>query len=157
MKELMIVMGVVLIAGYAQAQTLNESDVPAVVKQTFAQKFPKAKEVKWETEDATAIEVEFVIGKEEQSAKFDLSGKWMETETTIKKSQLPQAVRATIEKEFSGFAIEEAEKAETANQAILYEVELKSKDVSYDVQFSSIGEIIKKEAKKKEEEKDDKD
>ncbi len=169
MKRIMLFSVICLVAGFAKAQKLKDSEVPASVKQTFAKNFPKAKEVKWSKEGTSEFEAEFVRGTSdsfgenaevEQSANFDKTGKWLETETEIKKSELPQAVQAAIAKEFAGFTVDEPEKVESPGNVLLYEMELKKDKVKYEVQFSADGKVVKKEekkAKEKKEGKEDKD
>lgn len=151
----MFVCVVSLIGGLAQAQKLKENEVPKAVKESFVKRFPKAKEVKWSKESATEFEAEFEIDETGQSVNFDQAGKWLVTETEIKSSQLPAAVQATITKEFAGYKIEEAEKAETSDKGMFYEVELEKGELNYEVQISSEGKVLKKtEKKEKGEDKD---
>lgn len=145
MKKIMLVVVVILVAGLTKAQELKESEVPSVVKESFAKRFPKAKEVKWTKESATEFEAEFESGEMEQSANFDQTGKWLVTETEIKKLDLPEAVLVTITKEFPGYKVEEAEKGETFDKGIFYEAELEKGKLKYEVQFSADGKILKKE------------
>lgn len=157
MKRITIILVAVFAIVYANAQKITENDVPTSVKQAFIQKFPNAnaKEVKWEKEDDTGIEANFKIDKEEYSVTFDQTGKWLETELEIKKAKLPEAVRVAIAKEFTRYKIEEAEKIETPDQELLYEVELEKKEISYAVQFTTAGKIVKKEEVKESEEKEE--
>ena len=158
MKKIMLFSVACLVAGFAEAQKLKDSEVPEAVKQAFAKNFPKAKEVKWSKEGTSEFEAEFEIAEVEQSANFDKTGKWLETETEIKKSELPQAVQASIAKDFAGFKLDEPEKVESPGNALLYEMELKKDKVTYEVQFSADGKVVKKEEKKeKKEGKEDKD
>jgi hypothetical protein len=146
---------VLLISGYASAQKLKENEVPLAVKKTFQQKFAGAKEVKWSKESATEFEAEFDLGGHEQSASFDNSGQWKETEIEIKKYELPQAVQATLAKEFEGYKIEEAEKAESPGPGSYYEVALKNGKVKYEVKLSPEGKVITKVEKNEKAEKKD--
>jgi hypothetical protein len=148
---LLIAFVTLVFAGYGQK--LKQDEVPAAVKNSFNKKFPGIKGVEWSKESASEFEAEFEVSGNEQSANFDQSGKWLETETEIKKSALPANVQATIKKEFPDFSIEEAEKAETAD-GMIYEVEIEKGEVNYEVEISTDGKVIKKEEKK---EKDDKD
>jgi len=155
MKKIMLLSVACLVAGLAGAQKLKASDVPAAVTEAFAKNFPKAKEVKWSNEGTSEFEAEFEIAALEQAANFDKTGNLLETETEIKKSELPQAVQAAIAKEFAGFTLDEPEKVEIPGKALLYEMELKKDKVKYEVQFSADGKVVKKEemkAKKKEKE-----
>ncbi len=153
MKKISLVVAVVLLGGLAQAQELKESEVPTSVKESFTKRFPNAKEVKWSKESATEFEAEFKRSGTEQSVNFDQTGKWLVTETEIKTSELPQAVQATIAKEFAGYKMEEAEKAETFDKGMFYEVALEKGEMNYEVQLSADGKVLKKE-EKKEKEKD---
>jgi uncharacterized membrane protein YkoI len=148
MKTASVLCLVVLMSGFASAQKLKESEVPEAVKNAFNQKFSGVKEVKWSKESATVFEVEFEVAEHEQSATFDNSGRWTGTETEIKKSELPATVQATIAKEFSGYKIDEAEKAESPDHGSFYEVELKNGKQKYEVQLSAEGKVIKKEEMK---------
>ncbi len=148
MKKNVLLLILVVSVSPCKGQKLKEQDVPVSVQNTFAQKFPKAKEVKWSKESASEFEAEFEIGALEQSAGFDPQGKWLVTETVIKKSALPQVVQGTIKKEFAGFKLEEAEKAESPDKGLFYEVELKKGKLKYEVQLSKEGNVIKKEKMK---------
>ena len=156
MKRVTVLLLSVFVVGTTNAQKIAGSEVPATVQQTFTQKFPNAKGVKWEKEDNT-IEAEFKLGKEEYSASFDQAGKWLETESDIKKDKLPEAVSVSIAKEFSGYKIEKVEKLETPDRGLLYEVELEKKETTYEVRFTAEGKIIKKEEMKESDEKKEKD
>jgi len=50
------------------------------------------------------------------SANFDATGKWFETETEIKESDLPKEVSASVTKVFAGFKISEVAKTETPDK-----------------------------------------
>ena len=144
-----------LATGFAQAQKLKESEVPKAVKDAFAKRFPNTKGIEWSKESETEFEAEFKAGGKEQSANFDQSGKWLVTETVIKKADLPQSVQTALTKEFAGYKVEEAEKVETANDGTQYEVALEKGELNYEVLFSADGKVLKKEEKK--EKDDDKD
>src|SRR5436190_19416334 len=96
----------ILMGAATQAQKLKEADVPAAVKAAFRKNFPNAKKVEWSKESAGAYEAEFKNGRMEQSSNFDATGKWLVTETEIKKSELPAAVQASIKKEFDGYELQ---------------------------------------------------
>ncbi len=148
MKKIVIVCLASLVTSLGYTQKLKESEVPVVVKESFTKRFAKAVEVTWSKESDTEFEAEFKAGGQSQSANFDQSGKWLVTETEIKKAELPQAVMATIAKEFAGFKIEEIEKAETFDSGMFYEVALEKGKVNYEIQISADGQVLKKEEKK---------
>jgi len=138
-----------LLSGLTNAQKLKEAELPEAVKKSFAEKFKNVMDVKWSKENATEFEAEFKIGKQEQSANFDQTGKLLVKEYEIKESEVPHAVQATISKEFAGYKIEEVEKAESSDKGNFYEVELKNGKQKYEVQISPEGKVLKKEEVKK--------
>lgn len=156
MKQIALICVAALVSAAAYAQKLKETEVPESVKVSFVKSFPNIKSVKWSKESETEFEAEFKNGSMEQSANFDASGKWLVTETEIKKTDLPPLVQAAIKKEFDGFKIEEAEKVETAD-GVAYEVELEKREVTYGVQLSKDGKVLKKEEKREDDEKEGKD
>jgi len=156
MKQIALVCAVVFVSGALHAQKLKESEVPEPVKSSFSKSFPNAKGVEWSKESEGEFEAEFKSGSLKHSANFDSSGKWLITETEIKKADLPTMVQATIKKEFGGLKIEEVEKVETP-EGISYEVELEKGEVTYSVQLASDGKILKKEERKEDKEDHEKD
>lgn len=156
MKQIVLLWVAALISGVTYAQKLKETEVPEAVKVSFVKSFPNIKSVKWSKESETEFEAEFKNGSLEQSANFDPSGKWLITETELKKTDLPPLVQAAIKKEFDGFKIEGAEKVETT-EGVSYEVELEKGEITYGVQLSKDGKVLKKEEKKEDDEREEKD
>ena len=155
MKKLMVLLSACLlisIMGYTQK--ISEDKVPAMVKQTFAKKFPAASDVKYEMEKKD-YEISFKDKGIEMSANFDATGKWLETETEIKETDLPKEVSASVAKNFGGFKLSEIAKTETPDKGLIYEMDLKKEKEGYEVQFTPKGDVLKKTPLKKE--KDEKD
>jgi len=139
-------------AVFTQAQDLKTIEVPAIVKQTFASKFPKVEKVKWSKESDTEFEAEYKLNGTAVSSNFDQSGKWLVTETEIKAPQLPSAIQAVLKKDFIDYKMEEAERAETSSNEVFYEVSLEKGKSNLEIKFSPDGKIISKEEKKEEKE-----
>ncbi|MDP1622755.1 MAG: PepSY-like domain-containing protein [Bacteroidales bacterium] len=76
------------------------------------------------------------------SANFDVTGKWLETETEIKVTDLPKEVSASVAKNFAGFKISEIAKTETPDKGLVYEMDLKKDKDGDEVQFSAKGDIF---------------
>ena len=110
------------ISNAAFAQKISVDKVPAPVMSAFKAKFPMLGKVKWEMESANEYEAGFKSNGVKQSASFDQNGKWIETETEIKVSQLPTVVQQSIAKQFAGFKIEEASKVESAQYGNCYDL-----------------------------------
>ncbi len=144
MRNLIILM--LLVSSMAYTACGQKSNVPEKVKTAFTEKFPDATKVSWDKENATEWEAEFKMNGKEYSANFDNNANWKETEYEIKKSEIPSQVKSTLDKDFNGYKIEEAEISETANGKI-YEFELEKNKTDFEVAISPDGSIVKKETK----------
>jgi len=134
----------------------QKKTVPENVTKAFSQKFPNAKKVKWDKENKTEWEAEFKLNGEEYSANFTTDGDWKETEYEIKKSAIPVSVKQTLDKEFAGYKIEEAEISETATGKV-YEFAMENDDTDMEVAISPDGKVVKKEVKNEEDDEEDND
>jgi hypothetical protein len=118
-------------------------EAPAPVKEAFTKMFPAATDVKYEMEREN-FEVNFKDKGVEMSANFDKGGKWLETETGIKESELPKEVSASIAKNFSGYMVSEVAKVEMPDKGVCYEMDLMKDKEGFEVQFSPKGDVIMK-------------
>jgi len=149
MKNAIIIAALSLGFGSAFAQKVKEADVPVVVKESFAKKYPGIKAEKWEKE-GVEYEAEFDMKKVETSASFDASGIFLQSEVEIKVADLPKAVFDYVTKNLAGEKIKEASKITDAKGTVMYEAEVGEADYIFD----SNGSFLKKEV---ETEKDDDD
>jgi len=140
MKKLALVLAATMIASLSFAQTLKEKAVPAAVKTAFQQKYPNAKETKWEKENSN-FEAEFEINETDYSVLIDASGNILETEIEIDNNALPSNVKDYVSKNYSGQKIKEAAKITDAKGIVTYEAEIKGEDLLFD----SNGNFIKEE------------
>lgn len=112
---------------------------PSEVKKAFDFKFPKATNVKWEKENAKEWEASFLTNGEKVSANFSIDGSWVETEKSIKISELPKAVIQTEQKKFPGWKLVGAEKTETAKNGLIYETIITSGTHKKEIAFKENG------------------
>lgn len=139
-----------------QAQDKSKKvEVPAVVKSAFDAKYPKAEKVNWGLEKQGEYEAEFVLNGIESSANFDSKGQFMEFETEIKESELPQAIKSALAKDFTGYKLGDVSKSTDAKGVGSYEMEASKGKDKYVISFDANGKLLnKKVAKEEEEEKD---
>lgn len=128
------------------AQKKNE--IPASAKTAFSGKFPDAKKVKWSIEKPGEFEAEFTLNGVESAALYDVNGQLIETETEIKETELPQAVKSAIFKDFAGYKINEIERAVDSKDVVTYEMEAKKSKTVYELVFLPDGKLLKKEERK---------
>ncbi|QKG80690.1 PepSY-like domain-containing protein [Tenuifilum thalassicum] len=152
MKNLILIS--MILAVFSFSACGQKKDVPAKIKTAFEQKFPTAQKVKWDKENETEWEAEFKMNGKEYSANFSSDGKWMETEYEIEKSEIPQAVKQTLDNEFAGYDLEEAEISETTDGKV-YEFALEKGETKMEVAITPDGKVVKKEVKKEDEEDND--
>src|SRR4051794_13638353 len=90
-------------SGYTQK--IQEKAVPEAVVKAFKTKYPSAKEVKWEKEQAN-FEAEFEMKEVSMSAVFNPSGDFIEVESQMDKKMLPKSILESIAKDYPGYKIE---------------------------------------------------
>lgn len=102
--------------------------VPNSVKQQFSKKFPKATEVAWDKESDSEYEASFKIKNVKYSANFATDGSWLETEQAISFKELPDAVLATLSRDYYGVKINEVAKLMNNKNETFFEVEIEKMD-----------------------------
>lgn len=131
------------------AQKLNSEKVPSYVLSAFKNKFPEASNVKWELENKTTYEAEFKMNDMEVSANFNNLGDWLETETEIKSTEIPEIIKETLSKDFSGYKINEASKLESTVYGNCFELEIQNVKETIDVIFAQDGIVLNKSKEEK--------
>jgi hypothetical protein len=150
MKKILILAMLAGSFSAADAQKLDASKVPTVVKTAFGNQYPGVGAT-WEKEDAN-YEVNFKQNGNTMSVIIDPAGSIIETEMDIKTSELPAASIAYVKSHYKNKSITEAAKITRADGSISYEAEVGDIDVVFD----SNGNFIK-EIKKRKEEKGERD
>ncbi len=152
---------VILIGVFGISMTIDKTEIPKAVKEAFSKKYPTAKKVEWETEEngeeetsasmEEEYEVQFKLNGNKTTAKFKADGSWLETESELKKSDLPQMVQTAIAAQFSGYDLNEVELVETPEIAKAYEVKLENEKNDSEVKalFSPDGTLLSQKVKDK--------
>jgi hypothetical protein len=141
MKTLLTSVMAICIAFNSNAQKIQEKAVPEVVVKAFKTKYPSAKEVKWEKEQAN-FEAEFEMKEVSMSAVFNPAGDFIEVESKMDKKMLPKPILESIAKDYPGYKIEEAAKIEN-NGKVTYEAEVEKGEKSMDLIFDASGKLLK--------------
>lgn len=122
---------------------------PKPVLNGFSEKFPTAKSVKWEKENATEWEAEFKMDGIKYSANFDADGQWKEIEHKVKASEIPKQIKVALTMAFTDSKIEAVEVAETKTGRF-YEFMIEKGEIDMEIVIDTKGKIIKKEMKDEE-------
>jgi hypothetical protein len=147
MKKLLFISSAMMLSICLNAQTtsaaIDSVAPPAIVKDAFMQKYAEAKKVKWEQEDQK-WEAEFVLSSSEMTACFDLTGKWLETETSLKVRNLPSEIEKAIELRFEDWEIEEVCKIESSTFNG-YEIEIEKSNAKAELTATSASDLTIKD------------
>lgn len=153
MKTSILILSAVLLLSFT-ACGQSDNKVPEAVKSSFSQKFSNAINVKWDKENDNEWEAEFKMDGIKYSANFDNSGAWSETEYQISFSDIPEAVKTTLNKESAGSKIEVSEVSETKDGKV-YEFIISKGESETELQIDNAGNIVKKKQSEVEEEDED--
>lgn len=149
----MIGISLAVVLGLGLFSFTNERTVPVKVQEAFAKKYPKIKKVKWDQESNNEWEAEFKMDGVAYSANFLEDGTWRETEHEIKIKDIPDNVKATLNSEFAGYEIEEAEISETVD-GLTYEFEIEKGEEELEVAIDAQGKVTHKIAVEEDQEKE---
>ena len=116
-----------------------QKNIPAPVKEAFSKKYAGVTP-KWEKE-GSEFEASFTHEGHKMSAVFAADGKITETEMEIKATELPAAAVAYVKEHYKDAKIKEAAKITKANGEVIYEAEVKGKDLLFDAS----GKFLKSE------------
>ena len=154
MKKLLFIFSAALISLNMNAQKITADNVPSSVTTAFKAKFSIAEKTTWELEYDN-YQADFSVGKVDFSALFDKDGKWLETVTYIKPSDLPKAVKETLGKKYgevlSAYKLDDVEKVET-EKTTKYTMDVIKGEETFELEIDSEGRIskdaVKSETKK---------
>src|SRR3569833_2071116 len=141
MKNVVLAAALVLAAGALQAQDLKSKDVPAVVKQALAKKYPEAAKVGWEKEKENYEANWGGKSGEDNSVMFKPDGTFIEIVKAMPVSSLPKNIAPYVKEHYNGAKIREAGKETDAAGKTMYEAEIKGGDLIFDEN----GNFIKKD------------
>lgn len=128
-----------LLAPSASLKAQSKQPPDAVVK-SYTVVFPNAKLTKWDKEKDGSYEAEFTQDGQEHSATFTPDGTLKETETELKKDQVPAAVLASVVKDHPGAKVNEYARIVRANKSVVYEVEVKINGKAQDLLYTEGGQ-----------------
>lgn len=128
------------------AQRLDPAQLPAPVAAAFTKAFPKAMDIEWK-QKGEQYKVEFETGlfRDDHEAWYDAAGKLLRHEEEVSASDLPEAVKAAIAKEFPGYRTDDVKRIE-ADGATTWIVELQNGSEEWKVAYDAAGVQLRKQA-----------
>lgn len=139
MQKSVLAIAGALLALSTSAQSIHAKDVPEVVKTTLQKKFPEATNIYWEKEKGNFEANWGGKSHEDHSVMFTPSGDFIEKVDAIPVPSLPSSVAAYV-KEHYKTSIREAGKRSDAAGKQVYEVEIKGKDLLFNLDGSFVQE-----------------
>ena len=143
----------ILVSGLVLMACGQNPTPPKEVQSAFSKKFNAFHEVKWEQED-NEWEAEFKLNGTEMSASFDNIGNWLETETEVRKKDVPAEIIKAVVLKFDGWEMEEIERIEKPDFKG-YEIALEKEETETEILVSDSGDITIKKVKVEDEEDED--
>ena len=123
-------------------QNTITAQVPDAVQTAFENKYPGETDPDWHTDSNNNWEAHFKQKGEKYRADFSPNGQWIETESSIKSSELPKAIKTVIKEKYGSEDISEIEFVTSASKGTFYDVEFKQKGKNMDIEFRVNGDII---------------
>lgn len=127
------------------AQRLTMDKVPPAAARAFKAKFPEGSQPGWLSAGKDVYEVQFFNGKKRQSALFDATGKWLQTQTEMDYGKMPRAVQRAFEQDYQGYQAQEVCETDTPDKGLCYEVTAFNPQGSFVALFTAKGELVRKE------------
>ncbi len=140
MKRIFMILFVCI--GLFATTNAQKNNVTPAAEKAFTQKFPTAKEVKWEKEGKDEYEASFVMDGKKGSANFSGKGDWMETEMAIPQENAPKVVLDGFNKAFAGATIKEVYKIESKEGKNYFEIEYSLKGKDKEAKVDPTGKIM---------------
>jgi hypothetical protein len=145
MRTIAAIITLALFTSAAQAQHLKESEVPAPVVKGFHDSYKDVKAKSWEKEKNGTYEVEFSSDKTEHAIIFNPEGQILWVKEEISATVLPKPVKEYLDKNYSGYKIEEVKRSTMPTGDNRYEVEIKKGKDELELMFDSLGSFVSME------------
>mgnify|MGYP001579620878 FL=1 len=131
------------IASFIGCSEVEQDDTPDSVLKSFGTMFPNAKNVEWEHED-DVWEAEFISNEHEVSAEYSKTGGWIETETTLHRSEVPSPVVDGIFAKYTNAEFLKFEEVR-GEDFLAYEVDILFEEEEIEILISGSGIILEGE------------
>ncbi|MGJ8685506.1 MAG: PepSY-like domain-containing protein [Nonlabens sp.] len=138
MRLTLIILSFLFVSINASCQEKPE-EVPEAVQSAFKAKYPDENDPDFELDSHGYWEAHFKKDGEKYRADFNPDGTWVETENSIKDSEIPVAIQEAIEREYPERVITEAEHVMSATKGEFYDIEFKQKGKNMDVEYREDG------------------
>ncbi|MDR2911220.1 MAG: PepSY-like domain-containing protein [Bacteroidales bacterium] len=113
------------------------------IEANFRSQYPDAARVGWESKNDYYV-AGFQRNNTEAEAWYNTQGKWQMTETDVRYTDLPQAVKTAFEQsEYPKWHIDDIDMLEYPDREAVYIIEVEQGNAEYDLWFSPDGVLVK--------------
>ncbi|SOE21133.1 Putative beta-lactamase-inhibitor-like, PepSY-like [Spirosomataceae bacterium TFI 002] len=134
----------------AFSQSISQSNVPAVVLNSFQLSYPTAEEIKWK-KDQSNYRIRYKVNKKSHDLTMDYKGMVIKHTQDLYLSEIPQNVLETIRAKISYFDLQDADLVEKEGK-VIYETKFKFDGSNIYFWINEKGELQKYRRELKDEE-----
>jgi hypothetical protein len=141
MKRIIGLIVIALIVGNTFAQNISQSNIPAVVLNSFQLKFPNAEDISWKLEESN-YHIKFKINDKLNELYLDFRGKVLKYHQDLWGSEVPQSVLKTIKSRVEFFDLNDADLIQEGNETV-YEINFEIDGKDCDFWINEKGKLLK--------------
>lgn len=141
MKKVLFLIMIVIVTVSLSAKNKKDVKISEKVKSALTKLYPDAKNIQW-TKDKKKTEATFIYNGKNISVIFD-SDLLFTTKTQIQASELPKAVKQSLDEYYRGYKIISAGIVLDTQNNIYYGMELMKTTVLIKVMFDKNGKLVR--------------
>lgn len=138
------IIGLFLLVFFAEslfAQNINQSNIPAVVLNSFQLKYPNADDVRWKLEEGN-YHIKFKVNSKFNELYLDYRGNVLKYHQDLWGSEVPGSVLETIKSRVEYFDLNDADLIKEGNE-IVYEINFEIDGKNRDFWIDKKGKLLK--------------
>ena len=121
----------------------NQSVLPRRVEEEFKAQYPLVQEYQWKS-NIGEYEFEFYLDERRQLALLNRKGDLLRLSSEINPNQVPALVLDSLDKTYSDFSIESANKIKISDSTV-YELQIMREHRGWDLFYADNGNLLEKE------------
>lgn len=128
--------------------TAQRKLLPDTILYAFSEKYPTATDVKYKAKKVD-YQIRFIDEEHQRAAIYSYLGRWIRTETTLKKKEIPEKVNNVLEMKHPNGYYTSGIMIELSNGRKYYQASLDSPNAILSIEIDESGKILKTEKHEK--------
>ena len=141
MKRIIGLLVFTLLLGSTFAQSISQSNVPAVVLNAFQLKFPNADDVKWKLEKGN-YRVDYKVNNKPNKLTMDFKGNVLKHAQDLYISEIPKVVLETVRSREAYFDVNDADRIAEGDK-VTYFIDFKIDGKNHHFRINERGKLLK--------------